>query len=175
LDIGDLVTELAAKVPSDSHVEMTEIVLPHHTNAIGTVFGGTVMSWVDIAAAACGLRHCRKQVVTASVDAMHFLAPIRLGWIVTIRASVNYTSHTSCEVGVKVVAENPLTSETFHTSSAYLTIVALGTDGRPTKIPPITPETEEEHHRFEAAIRRRETRLALKEELEKRRAKKRQR
>lgn len=166
-------TELAAKVPSDSHVEMTEIVLPHHTNAIGTVFGGTVMCWVDIAAASCGLRHCRKQVVTASVDAMHFLAPISLGWIVTIRASVNYTSRTSCEIGVKVISENPFTAETFHTSSAYLTMVALGEDGRPAEIPSISPQTEEEHHRFDAAIRRRENRLALKDELKKRRADKR--
>ncbi len=164
--------EPAKKVPSDSQVEMTEIVLPHHTNAIGTVFGGTVMSWVDIAAATCGLRHCRKQVVTASMDAMHFLAPIRLGWIVTVRAAINYTSHTSCEVGVKVIAENPLTSETFHTASAYLTMVALGADGRPAQIPGIQPQTEEEKHRYDAAIRRRETRLALKEELKKRRERK---
>ena len=78
---------------------MTELVLPHHANSIGSVFGGTVMSWVDTAAAACGMRHSNRQVVTAAVDAMHFHAPIKLGWIVTIKASINFTAKTSCEVG----------------------------------------------------------------------------
>lgn len=157
--------ESIGRAPRESHVEMTEIVLPHHTNAIGSVFGGTVMSWVDIAAAACGMRHCRKQVVTASIDAMHFLAPIRLGWIVTIRASVNYTSRTSAEIGVKVEAENPLSGERFHTASAYVTVVALDSNSRPSFIPPIAPETDVERRRYEAAKERRKTRLELKERL----------
>ena len=153
-----------------SHVEMTEMVLPQHTNAIGTVFGGTVMSWVDIAAASCAIRHCRTQVVTASIDAMHFLAPIRLGWIVTINAAVNFTAKTSCEVGVKVVAENPLTGERYHTASAYLTMVAVDKNTQPISMPPVLMETEEEIHRQNAAAERRKGRLALKENIAKRRA-----
>jgi acyl-CoA hydrolase len=145
---------------------MTEIVLPQHTNALSTVFGGVVMSWVDIAAATAGMRHAGKQVVTASVDALHFLAPIRLGWIASVKASVNYVSRTSCEVGVKVTAENPLTGEKFHTASAYLTLVALDSQGRPAQMPGLRPETYDEQRRFKAAQVRRESRLALKKQLE---------
>ncbi len=160
--------EQSPKYPKQSFVEMTEMVLPQHTNAIGTVFGGTVMSWVDIAAATCAMRHCRKQVVTASIDALHFLAPIKLGWIVTIKASVNFTSKTSCEVGVKVTAENPLTEESFHTASAYLTMVALDSHGKPALIPQLLLESDEEKKRHSAAIERRKSRLSLKESIAKR-------
>jgi acyl-CoA hydrolase len=145
---------------------MTEMVLPQHTNAIGSVFGGTIMSWVDIAAATCALRHCSRQVVTASVDALHFLAPVRLGWIVTIQASVNYVGGTSCEIGVKITSENPISGETFHTSSAYLTFVALDSHGRPTVMPPLLLETDEERRRHSAAQIRRASRLKLKNELQ---------
>lgn len=160
-----------AKPPRDSFVEMTEMVLPQHTNSIGTVFGGTVMSWVDIAAAICALRHCRKQVVTASIDAMHFLAPIKLGWIVTIRAAMNYTSKTSCEVGVKIDSENPRTGEKFHTASAYVTLVAVDNEGHPLPIPQVLPETAKEQERFKAAQERRKVRLGLKEKLKSRQLK----
>jgi acyl-CoA hydrolase len=145
---------------------MTEMVLPQHTNALGSVFGGTVMCWVDIAAATCALRHCSKQVVTASVDALHFLAPIRLGWIVTIQASVNFVGGTSCEIGVKIISENPISGETFHTASAYLTFVALDSHNRPTSIPPLLLETDEERRRNSAAQIRRANRLKLKNELQ---------
>jgi acyl-CoA hydrolase len=159
------------KAPKESWVEMTEIVLPQHTNALGTVFGGTVLSWIDVAAATCALRHCRVQVVTASIDAMHFLAPIKLGWIASIKAAVNFTARSSCEVGVKVISENPLTGERFHTASAYVTMVALGKDGKSATIPHIKPETEEEKQRFHAAEKRRKARLELKEKLQRRVAK----
>ncbi len=149
-----------------SQVTMTEMVLPQHTNALGSVFGGTVMCWVDIAAATCALRHCSKQVVTASVDALHFLAPIRLGWIVTIQASVNFVGGTSCEIGVKITSENPISGETFHTASAYLTFVALDSHNRPTSIPPLLLETDEERRRNSAAQIRRANRLKLKNELQ---------
>lgn len=153
------------KSPSDSWVEMTELVLPQHTNALGTVFGGVVMSWVDIAAATCAMRHAAKTVVTASIDAMHFISPIRLGWIVTLKSSVNFTSTTSCEIGVRVTAENPMTGEKFHTASAYLTFVALDSFGRATPIPQITPKTPEEIERAEAGKARRKGRLELRERL----------
>lgn len=155
--------------PEHSRVEMTEMILPQHTNALGTVFGGVVLSWVDIAAAICAQRHCKKVVVTASIDAMHFLAPVKLGWIVNIKASVNYTSKTSCEIGVKIEAENPLTMEYNHTASAYVTMVALDSHGRPTRVPEIVPKTKTEKRRFSEAEHRRETRLKLKDELKERR------
>jgi acyl-CoA hydrolase len=158
-----------SKEISESLVEMTEIVLPQHTNAIGSVFGGTVMSWVDIAAATCALRHCRCQVVTASIDALHFLAPVHLGWIVSIKASVNFTSRTSCEVGVKVTAENPLTGDRYHTASAYLTMVGVDKDGKPIPIPQIKLMTDLERRRNADASARRLARLTLKDDLAKRR------
>lgn len=150
------------KTVSESKVEMTEIVLPQHTNAIGTVFGGTVMSWVDIAAASAGLLHAGKQVVTASVDAMEFLAPIQLGWIVKIRASINHVWNTSCEVGVRVDAGNPIMGETFHTASAYLTMVALDSIGKPSQIVGLKPESPDEIRRSEEAKARRQTRIEHK-------------
>ncbi len=145
-----------------SEAIMTEMVLPQHTNAIGTVFGGVIMSWVDIAAAICAERHANKQVVTASVDALEFLAPIKLGWIVSLKASVNYVWTTSCEIGVKVTAENPRTGEFFHTASAYVTMVALDSHGRPTSIPQVIPSTEDQKRRYEEAKFRRISRLELK-------------
>jgi acyl-CoA hydrolase len=157
------------KPVAQSQVTMTEMVLPQHTNALGSVFGGTVMSWVDIAAATCAMRHCAKQVVTASVDAMHFLAPVRLGWVVTIQASVNYVGGTSCEIGVKVTSENPISGERFHTASAYLTFVALDSHGKPATIPGILLQSDEEKRRHASARLRRESRLKLKTELQARR------
>jgi acyl-CoA hydrolase len=153
---------IKTKSPRDSEVIMTELVLPQHTNDMSTVFGGMVMSWVDIAAAICAQRHSQKQVVTASVDAMEFLAPVKLGWILTLKASVNFVAQSSCEVGVKVTAENPKSGELFHTASAYVTLVALDGNGRPTKMPGLNPETPDEKRRFEQAQERRAARLALK-------------
>lgn len=155
---------------SDSSVIMTQLILPEHTNDLGTVFGGQLMSWVDIAAAICSRRHTQRNVVTASVDALSFLAPIRLGWIVTLQASVNYVWSSSCEIGVKVTAENPSTGETFHTASAYVTMVALDSNGRPCKIYSLQPESEDEQRRFEEAQQRRAARLKLKKEIASKRA-----
>ncbi len=158
---------LKGKYAKESWVEMTEMVLPQHTNALNTVFGGVVMSWVDTAAAICAMRHSGRQVVTASIDALHFLAPIHLGWVANIKASVNYTSRTSCEIGVKVIAENPKTNETFHTASAYLTMVALDSNGRPTPMHPLLLETDEEKKRYEDAKERHEMRVKMKERQKK--------
>src|SRR3989338_6848761 len=153
--------------PTKSQVEMTEMILPQHTNSMGSVFGGVILSWVDIAAAITAQRHAQKPVVTASIDAMHFLAPIKLGCVVSIKASVNYVSSSSCEVGVRIEAEDPLSRETFHTASAYVTMVALNSHGRPTAMPPLEPETAEEKQRYEDAIERRKVRLNLKKTLQK--------
>jgi len=153
------------KHPKDSKVEMTQIVLPSHTNALGTIFGGTVMSWIDIAAAISAGRHARAVVVTASLDALHFIAPVKEGNVVHIQASVNYAGRTSMEVGVKVTSEHPLTGERKHTATAYLTFVALDAKGSPAPVPPLVPETDEEKRRCEFAIKRRESRVKLAKEL----------
>jgi acyl-CoA hydrolase len=148
-----------SKSVSSSQVVMTQLVLPSHTNALGTIFGGTVMSWIDIAAAIAAQRHSNKEVVTASMDQLNFIAPVRKGWVVNLKASVNYTSRTSMEIGVRVDAENPITSELFHTASAYMTFVALGSDGKPSPVPSLELETDTEKRRFSDAQKRREERL----------------
>ena len=150
------------KAVSSSQVVMTQLVLPTHTNALDTVFGGTVMSWIDIVGAIAAQRHSASDVVTASIDQLNFIAPIRKGWVVNLKASVNFTSRTSMEIGVRVDAENPKTSEMFHTASAYLTFVALGSDGRPSLIPGLILESEVEKRRFASAEKRRAQRLANK-------------
>lgn len=149
------------KAVCSSQVVMTQLVLPSHTNSLDTVFGGTVMSWIDIAAAIAAQRHSGKDVVTASIDQLNFIAPIKRGWVVNLKASVNFTSRTSMEVGVRVDAENPKTNELFHTASAYLTFVAIGSDGKPTLIPQLTPQTDVEQRRFNDGERRRKLRLSL--------------
>lgn len=145
---------------SQSRVIMTEMVLPTHTNALDSVFGGVIMSWIDIAAAISSQRHCGMQVVTASIDALQFVQPVYKGWIVNLKASVNFVSNTSMEVGVRVDAENPIEKKVFHTASAYLTFVALGADGKPTKVPQIIPQTPDEIRRNREASVRRQYRLA---------------
>lgn len=153
------------KAPSESQVIMTELVLPSHTNALGTIFGGQIMSWVDIAAAIAAQKHSKRAVVTASIDALAFLAPVKLGHVVHIKAQVNFTSRTSMEVGVRVDSENPQTGEITHCSSAYTTFVALNDLGKPVPVAPIVPQTADEKRRFEAAKKRREARIKLAEEL----------
>ncbi|MCJ8275426.1 MAG: acyl-CoA thioesterase [Bdellovibrionales bacterium] len=156
---------MKARPVSQSKVIMTELVLPSHTNSMGTIFGGTVMSWVDIAGAICAQRHSQRQVVTAHIDELQFVAPVYKGWVVNLKASVNFTGKSSMEVGVRVDAENPITNEVFHTASAYLTFVALDSHGKPTEISPVDPQTEDEKRRYEAAKARREHRLKMRTQL----------
>lgn len=155
--------KMEAKAILASEVIMTQLVLPTHTNALDTVFGGTVMSWIDIAAAIAAQRHAQRDVVTASIDELHFLAPIYRGWVVNLKAAVNYVSRSSMEVGVRVESENPKTGERFHTASAYLTFVCLGSDGRPSAVAPLKLISDAEKRRFKEAQIRREERLKRKE------------
>lgn len=120
------------------------------------------MSWIDIAAAISAQRHSRQAVVTASIDAMSFIAPVYAGWVVNLKACVNYTGRSSMEVGVRADAENPRAGETFHVASAYLTFVAIGESGRPIEIAPVLAVTADEKRRYESAQRRREIRLKNK-------------
>jgi acyl-CoA hydrolase len=146
---------------------MTEIVLPSDANALGTIFGGKIVSWIDIAGAIAAGRHARRVVVTVSIDALHFVAPVKVGHVVHIQASVNFAGRTSMEAGVRVDSENPVTGERAHTATAYLTFVALDEAGKPSAVPPIRPESPEEKRRYAAAIKRREARIRLAEELKK--------
>lgn len=147
------------KPPRLSYVEMTEIVHPGDTNSHGTIFGGRVVSLMDVAAATAAMRHCRMPVVTASIDKVDFVAPAREGFIISLRAAVTYTARTSLEIGVRVESESPLTGERRHTASAYLTFVALDENGRPTPVPPLAPETDAERRRYAAGERRRAERV----------------
>ena len=153
------------KKPTDSATIMTQIVLPSHANALGTIFGGTVMSWIDIAAAIAAGRHARRTVVTASIDALHFLAPIRVGQVVTIRAMVNSVSKTSMEVGVRVDAEDTVTGDQVKNVKAYTTFVALDSNGKPTLVPDLKPESELEKRRYRDAQTRRESRIRLAQQI----------
>jgi acyl-CoA hydrolase len=147
------------KAVSSSQVVMTQLVLPSHTNSLDTVFGGTVMSWIDICAAIAAQRHSNSDVVTASIDQLNFVAPIKRGWVVNLKASVNFVSRTSMEVGVRVDAENPRTGEMFHTASAYLTFVAVDQAGKPSVVNGLDLQTDIERRRFAAAQGRRQARL----------------
>ena len=149
----------AGKPVSASQVVMTQLVLPSHTNALETIFGGVIMSWIDICGAIAAQRHSQKEVVTASIDKLNFVAPVKKGWVVNLKASVNFVSRTSMEVGIRVDAENPKTGEVFHTASAYTTFVAIGGNGRAVEVPPLILETDVDRRRHEAARQRRESRL----------------
>lgn len=145
--------------PRASRVEMTQIVMPFHTNYNGSLFGGQVVQWVDICAAVSAMRHGGGNAVTASIDRLDFLSPVNMGDIVILRSMVNFTSRTSMEVGCRVESENPITGERRYTTKAYLTFVAIDADHRPREIPPLQPETPDEVRRFEQARERRERRL----------------
>lgn len=150
---------LTAKAPKHSLVVMTEHVLPNDTNPHGTIFGGRVMALIDIAASVCAMRHCRKPVVTASIDELVFENPIKQGHVVILEAIVNEAFTSSMEIGVNVFSENPLTGEKRRTSTAYTTFVALDDLGRPARVPPLAPETQDEKARQLAARERKAHRL----------------
>lgn len=144
---------------------MTQVVLPGDTNPYGNVFGGRLMQWMDIAAAVAAHRHARGNVVTASIDGLHFAEPVRLGDIVVLLACVNWVGKTSMEVGVKVLCERPGRAKRTHAATAYLTFVAVNKRGRPTRVPRAILESPDDRRRSGAAERRRERRLELRAEI----------
>jgi len=145
--------------------EYSEIALPNDANPLGHLLGGRVMHLVDLAAAMAGIRHARRPTVTAAVDSLQFIHPVRIGQLVLLRSSVNRVFRTSMEIGVRVETETLMTGEKLHTCSAYLTFVALDPSGRPTPIPPVIPETEDEKRRYREAAERREYRLSLRAKI----------
>lgn len=149
-----------ARSVSESTVTTSHYVLPGEGNVFGNVFGGHVCAWLDLACATSAMRHSRRPVVTASMDELVFHAPIKVGHIATVVSQVNAVFGTSMEVGAEVWSEDPLTGERHHTTTAYLTFVALGEDGKPTSaIPRLKCETEEEREREKQAHERRAARL----------------
>lgn len=157
----------SSKTVSATRVEMMEIVLPNDANTLGNILGGKVMHLIDIACAVAAHRHCRRPVVTAAMDSLDFRHPIKVGELIIIKASVNRVFRTSMEVGAKVFSENLETGEQKHTSTAYLTFVALDESKKPMAIEPITPETAEEKRRWKEAGIRREFRMKERAELQK--------
>ena len=155
-------TDMQGKPVRESQSEYSEFALPNDANVLGHVLGGKVMHLVDMAGALAALRHARCPVVTASVDHMSFLHPVHIGQLILLRSSVNRVFQTSMEVGVKVWVEDLRTGDRLHTSSAYLTFVAIDAGGKCLGTPPVIPETSEEKRRYEEALRRREYRLELR-------------
>lgn len=152
--------ELSPKDPSESQVVMSQMILPSDANPLNAAFGGRVMEWIDICGAIAAQRHCRQNVVTASMDELHFHAGIHVGWIVVLRARVIATFRTSMEVGVTVTGENPLTGEQSLTTSALLTFVALAKDGTRVPVPPLLLTTEDARVAARDAQKRREERIS---------------
>jgi acyl-CoA hydrolase len=144
----------------ESESEYSELALPNDANTLGNLLGGRIMHLVDLAGAIAAMKHCRHPVVTASVDHMDFIHPVKIGQLVRLRASVNRAFHTSMELGVKVWVEDLVTGAEKHVSSAYLTFVAIDAHGHGVGVPPVVPETEEEKRRYEEAGERREYRLS---------------
>ena len=150
----------AARTVASTQSEMTELILPNDTNVLGNLLGGRLMHFIDLTAAMAAYRHARTYIVTAAMDHIDFIRPVRLGDLVTLKSSVNRAFTTSMEVGVKVWAENTRTAEVAHVASAYLVFVAIDKEGRRQKVPELVPETPDELRRFEDALRRREHREA---------------
>lgn len=145
-----------------TRVEMTQIVLPQFANALGNVFGGQVVSWIDICAAVAAQRHCRGVAVTASIDAVHFRQPIRLGDVVVLTGQVNAAFRTSVECGVQVDFECRETGERHHAVTAYATFVSIDAEGKKREVPELILETEKERRRSIEAHERRRLRLAAR-------------
>lgn len=156
---------IKTKTPKESEVLMRELVMPGDTNAHGTIFGGKVMSWIDIAAAMCASRHCNNPVVTVHIDDIEFRSPINIGTQVVIKASVNYVGTTSMIIGVKVESENPYTGVTRLTTKAYLTFVSIDEFGKPAPVAGLKPETDDDIRRFNNAKERMKARKELAKKL----------
>lgn len=151
----------SAKPPRLSAVEMTEVVLPNDANPLGNMLGGRLLHLIDMAAAVAAIRHAGRPCVTASFDSVDFLTPVHVGEACILKAKVTWVGRTSLEVAVDAYAENLLTGQRRHTTTAFTTFVAIdpGT-GRPAQVPPLAPETDEERHSFEAGEARRAQRLS---------------
>lgn len=156
-NINEVNDKLKGKTPGVSEVQTVEIILPNDTNLLGNLLGGRLMHWIDLAGAMAASRHSNSIVATAAMDSMDFRHPIRQGDLVTLKAKLSWAGNTSMEVIVRAYTENMVTGNVILTNQAYLTFVALDKNGRPKKVPPLLPETEQEKKDFmEAEVRRKE-------------------
>lgn len=151
-----------ARRVSDSRVEMTELVMPEDANLLGSAFGGRVMALIDKAGAMVGIRHCRTTVVTASVDSIVFISPLKVGDIMSYSARMTAVFSSSMEIRVDVYGEDPGSGDRRLTTTAFVTMVRIGPDHRPLPAPPLILETDEERAEAVAAAKRRAHRLAQK-------------
>src|SRR5438876_6456660 len=151
--------EKKGRHPRESESVLTELMMPHHANIMGNVFGGHSLWLFGRVAAFAANRHAHRECVSVSFDKVDFREPIHVGELVTAMARVNFAGRTSMEVGVKVLAENVLTGNKRHTNSCYVTYVALDENGRPTEVAPIVPETADEKRRYDRAAKRRAKRV----------------
>ncbi len=147
---------------SESRTIMTQTVFPNDVNNNGTLYGGRLLDWMDTLGGIVAKRHSRSTIVTASIDSLNFINPIRQRDIVILEAWVNYVGTASMEIEVRVMSEDPFTGETRKTCRAFLTYVAIGPDGKPRPVPKLILESEEEKIRFEEAKKRREERLRIR-------------
>lgn len=151
---------MTPRSPRASLTEMTELVLPQHSNVLGTAFGGTVLAWIDVAGAICAQRHTGCVSVTAAIDEVNFVAPIRVGDVVILGARVNAAFRTSVEVAVSVMVEDRKTAHRRACVDAFMTFVAVDEAGKPTEVPPLLAESSDDERRAREARERREARLA---------------
>ena len=152
--------KVVAKKVSESAMETVRLMMPTDANIAGNVFGGAIMRYMDEIAGIVAFRHAEENAVTASIDRMNFYAPVYVGDLLILKASVNYVGKTSMEVGVRIEAQRHRTGELIHTGSCYLTYVALDDGGRPTPVPRVIPETPAEKARHRQAQARRKLREA---------------
>jgi acyl-CoA hydrolase len=139
-------------------------MMPADANFMGNIHGGVIMKLIDEAAGTCAFQFCRTRVVTAAIDRIDFHYPVQVGNLISLKANMNYAGTSSMEVGVRVEAEDLSTGVVTHCASAYVVFVALGDNGRPIQVPPLTPETDEQKRWFRDAEARRAKRLAEREQ-----------
>ena len=157
-------TSPAPRRPADSVTTMTEYVLPTHANVLGNVFGGQVLAWIDLCAAICAQRHTRRTAITAGIDELSFERPIKVGQVVQIAARVTAAFRTSIEIVVLVSGEDPRTGERWPCVTAFVTFVSVDDDRKPAPVPPLLLESDEDRAFAEAAVKRREHRLAKRKQ-----------
>jgi len=153
---------MSEKLVPESQVELNHFMMPEHANLHGNVHGGVIMKLADEAGALCAIRHANRPTVTVAIDSMTFLSPVQVGDVLNLKASLNYVGRTSMEVGVKVIAENPITGKKTHTNSAYMVYVALNEKGKPIEVPRLIVKSKEERRRWDEAKERQTRRLAEK-------------
>jgi acyl-CoA hydrolase len=160
-------SKLAGKRVSESTTTSVRIMMPTDANIRGNVFGGSIMKYMDEIAAVVAFRHAKRNVVTASIDRMNFLAPVYLGNLLVLKASVNYVGNTSMEIGVRIEAEDLITGQVTHAGSCFVTYVALDEKGKPTTVGPIVPASSDEKRRYNEAATRRRLREVERAEIQK--------